>query len=124
MPRPCGHKTHNPTCRICFWSSDCSDKGKAYRARWGEAEPDCSQPPALPSEGPSLFTKAINFGKAVVSHVSSGMPKASQEEKGGRLALCIICPHYNQKSDTCKLCGCNLSVKTGWKDQHCPIGKW
>jgi len=71
---------------------------------------------------PSLLTKAISFGKAVVSHAASGFAKVSDEVFEERMRICGECPNLN--GDACKLCGCNLKIKARWATQKCPASKW
>jgi hypothetical protein len=75
-----------------------------------------------PAEGPGLVRKAINLGQAVAEHVAAGRPLVDDETAAGRLAICHRCPQLD--GDTCRLCGCRMSVKATWAEQRCPIGKW
>ena len=44
--------------------------------------------------------------------------------KDQRLEICRQCPFFNSLMTACKMCGCNLYVKTVPHDAECPIGKW
>ena len=76
----------------------------------------------------SFSDKIFNFANAVVSHVSSGMPRCTQEQIIKRHDICKTCEFF--KDDTCGKCGCPLTrnqqfvSKLAWADQECPIGKW
>jgi hypothetical protein len=41
-----------------------------------------------------------------------------------RLEICSLCEHYDAVGIRCKLCGCNLLMKTILEYEHCPISKW
>jgi hypothetical protein len=83
---------------------------------------------------PGLVAQAVNFGKAIVSHVAAGMPRASAEVVAARLAICEACPHLIRPDYRCGLlpgqgaqgggCGCYVRTKAAWADQTCPAGKW
>jgi hypothetical protein len=40
-----------------------------------------------------------------------------------RLAICKACEHFSKKN-TCKRCGCLMSVKVNLPGSECPIKKW
>ena len=66
--------------------------------------------------------------------------KATQPLQRHRKGLCIVCPHYNAKTDSCgglfkggtvehegqkaELCGCIMSDKVKYANDGCPLGKW
>lgn len=114
--KPCDHKDWTKEgCRICWlYAND-----PTYKELWD------GEPPPPQIEGPSSIQKVVNFTKAVIHHVAAGAPESTPEEKARRLSICVVCvPYY--VNGTCKhgCCGCNLDVKTGWADMHCPIEKW
>lgn len=78
------------------------------------------------SKEPTIFEKAANFAKAVVSHVAAGMPTVSEDVLKARLAICDTCPEVNKKTDNwvCNKCGCGLKTKASWAGQDCPLKKW
>lgn len=92
-----------------------------------ETHPDYPRAPK-PGAAPSLLQKAKNFAQAAVSHVASGMPRASDEEIERRFAICQGCEFY--KDNACQKCGCpvnrekKLISKLAWADQKCPVGHW
>ena len=93
-------------------------------------EVDCTKPNPFPSikkipgQGPSLIIQAGNLISAVATHVTRGMKTCTEEEVKSRLDVCHSCPFYNQEKDTCKVCGCHLSIKAKWREQQCPKGYW
>ncbi|WP_422930089.1 DUF6171 family protein [Singulisphaera sp. PoT] len=82
-----------------------------------------SQDEASAADVPSLGRKALNFGRAVVAHIASGMQSVDDEAYEARLAICRACDRY-QADGSCGACGCVLSVKARWADQACPLSKW
>jgi hypothetical protein len=50
--------------------------------------------------------------------------KVSEEIQIQRMDTCRSCEHLYTKTDTCKLCGCFMGVKTWMATQACPIKKW
>lgn len=87
------------------------------------------------NKSPDLSSRMINFGKAIVNHVSEGMPKCTQEQINSRLEVCKGCELFNKTSEDTGFCshsscGCNISKeqkflnKLAWADQKCPIDKW
>ena len=77
-----------------------------------------------PLEGPSLISKVINFGKALVEHAAAGAKTVDAGLARLRLALCEECDYYSRSNDACAKCGCHMKLKTTWPEQHCPLGKW
>lgn len=80
--------------------------------------------PPAPAEGPSLFQKAVNLGKAVVDHVAAGMHAADDATVESRWATCRACEMFDAEKVVCRACGCHLEIKIRWAEQKCPIGKW
>lgn len=72
---------------------------------------------------PKFLTRVINFIKALIDHTKEGFQKVSKKEKARRLSICNECPLKNARNE-CSLCGCYLPLKTEWKEQKCPDGKW
>lgn len=46
------------------------------------------------------------------------------DEKGRRQDICDKCPELIQFSNTCKQCGCFMTLKTKFKTSTCPLDKW
>lgn len=77
------------------------------------------------------YIKIKTFLKALLFHVWSGFPKATQKEINTRFAICHdTCEFYNKEDSTCLACGCNVNQKKifmnklAWADQKCPVDKW
>ena len=51
-------------------------------------------------------------------------PRSQEELVAYRLEICRACPFFRQKSQTCKKCGCFMTLKTTLKNAKCPVGKW
>lgn len=106
---------------FCGWAAT-GEPGKLMLIR----DVSAGAPPPTP---PPILTRAVNLAGAVASHFAAGLPKASEELKAARLAVCIGPPggkpcDQRLPGGTCAGCGCNLSVKAGWAEQECPLGKW
>ena len=41
-----------------------------------------------------------------------------------RFDICLQCEHLYHKTNTCKLCGCFMKIKTTLSNQTCPAKKW
>ena len=80
----------------------------------------------------SFVDRAISYGKALVSHVSAGMPEISDEEYEKRWAICSGCEYLRGEngSERCGICSCSLrgdsfiTNKLRHPGQSCPINKW
>ncbi len=136
--RPCGCENYVPgepfvvgrDCRVCWlYHND-----ERYRRLWDGSKPEAAAiKPALPAPAtvtaaaepqrlPSLLKQAGNFAGALARHVAAGLPQASEEEKGRRMALCLACEHW--QDGRCTRCGCFVAAKTAWAREKCPVGKW
>ena len=51
-------------------------------------------------------------------------PRSQEELVAYRLEICRGCPFFRQRSQTCKKCGCFMTLKTTLKNAKCPIDKW
>lgn len=85
----------------------------AYRERFARLWREAKE--TLPR---SLADRAVSFVGAVVAHVARGCPMAPREE-ARRLAICRDCPNIKAEGQTYTLCGCNITVKTGWALEKC-----
>lgn len=72
---------------------------------------------------PKLKTRIKNFLVALYEHAKEGFQKVSKKKKEERLSICNACVYKNEDNE-CSLCGCYLPLKTAWKEQKCPEGKW
>lgn len=108
MKPPCGCDAgrRDPGCRVCWLY----ENDPRYRLLW-DGEPTAAR-------------MAASFAAAVGGHVLSGMKGVSGEVREARLAACRACDVYRAATDSCRLCGCNVSVKTRWASSRCPVGKW
>lgn len=71
---------------------------------------------------PGRIEMAVNFTKALASHVAGGSQMTTQEQLQRRLEVCTVCPKRN--GDSCGVCGCLIDKKATWSEQPCPIGRW
>lgn len=77
---------------------------------------------------PSLASKVLHFGAAMVGHAANGFALRSQEQIDGLLIICRGCEHY--RDGKCNLCGCVVNSgetfrnKLAVASEACPAGKW
>jgi len=50
--------------------------------------------------------------------------KVDPEVQAYRYGICSSCEKLYKPTDTCKVCGCFMKVKTWMPKQSCPINKW
>tara|TARA_Y100000004_G_C8652071_1_gene301559 strand:- start:132 stop:467 length:336 start_codon:yes stop_codon:yes gene_type:complete len=46
------------------------------------------------------------------------------EVKSERMEICRTCPSWNESSNRCRECGCQMRVKTTLTSSKCPLNKW
>lgn len=51
-------------------------------------------------------------------------PRSQEELVAYRLEICRGCPFFRKLSQTCRKCGCFMTLKTTLKNAKCPVGKW
>ena len=145
MSRPCGGCERGAPfdgpydikrqCRLCWLYHN----SPAYRAHW-DGNPNVTSVsvidpllhekltalgvPISRPEPPGWFRKLVNFSGALVKHAWAGLPKTPTEEQERRINICLMCEFLRQEDGVCLKCGCGVIKKSGWDEQHCPIGKW
>lgn len=65
-----------------------------------------------------LRDAAENAAASVITH------KVSIEIQEYRYGICQGCEKLYKPTDTCKMCGCFMKVKTWIPSQECPLKKW
>lgn len=50
--------------------------------------------------------------------------KVDPETQAYRYNICQGCEKLYKMTDTCKVCGCFMKVKTWMPNQECPLKKW
>ena len=73
---------------------------------------------------PNPIKKIINLSKALIEHSFHGASITTESELKKRLDTCKECEFFQPDADKCSRCGCYLSIKASWMEQHCPINKW
>ena len=76
---------------------------------------------------PSIVKMVSNLAVSSVQELSSilhGNEAVSKKEKNKRLEICKSCEFFVPSSQKCMKCGCYMPIKTAWRSQKCPIGKW
>ena len=76
----------------------------------------------------NLLTKAYNFAKSAFAFVKAGLPCVDEREIARRLRICSDCPNFDVEkyngAGECKVCGCNMEIKTIMATESCPEAKW
>lgn len=54
----------------------------------------------------------------------NGSPRSPEELAEYRLKICQECPWLRKNSQTCRKCGCFMSMKVQLEKAYCPLGKW
>lgn len=80
---------------------------------------------------PSIVKKAVNYTKAVATHIITGSHTRTDEEVEKLLEICKTCDKFNLEKSYCTICGCRCNAnksaftnKLRMKSQKCPKGKW
>lgn len=50
--------------------------------------------------------------------------RVSDNVQAERMSICKGCEHLFEPTNSCKKCGCFMSVKTWMAPARCPVGKW
>ena len=51
-------------------------------------------------------------------------PRSSEELAEYRLGICNSCEFFRPRPQTCRKCGCFMTLKTTLKNAKCPVDKW
>lgn len=70
----------------------------------------------------STTEKIVSFKETMKDFKNDKFEQSNDIEKDRRIEICKTCENYN--NGTCKLCGCNMNLKSRINAAHCPIGKW
>jgi len=72
-----------------------------------------------------LKQKMEQIRDATEHAVASALPnKVSTEVQEYRYGICKGCDKLYRPTDTCKMCGCFMQVKTWIPNESCPLKKW
>ena len=68
----------------------------------------------------------INLKSALDSarRLAQDPSRVTEEVKQERLAICSNCEHFNAPTKQCRLCGCFMTIKTGFANMKCPKDYW
>jgi len=93
------------------------------KGQWGMFDIDCHKiEPALEK---GIIGQAMTFAKASASHFATGMQKRDDAEAAALLNnFCRSCEFFRPSDGRCSKCTCFMAIKTTWKSEHCPVGKW
>ena len=116
-------------CKNCTCTVDKKDPcASCPQKKWGRYVLLCVDSQNTPEQNkPNLVKMIQNFGSALVQE-STAILKNEQaitsEEKNERFEICKSCEFFVNSSQRCMKCGCYMPIKTGWRSQKCPVGKW
>lgn len=68
--------------------------------------------------------EVVTFVGTALKAASGGFELTAQPLKCERLAICSGCADFDQTTNKCRVCGCNMEVKASFKSLSCPSGKW
>lgn len=71
--------------------------------------------------------KMVALRELAEQNAISAMPesfKAPEDVRIARFEICSSCEYLYKPTNTCKVCGCFMGVKTGIAGSKCPKGKW
>lgn len=95
------------------------------------AVPESNKVIAVCTAEPTLIEKAVNYTKAVATHIATGSHTRTDAEVEERLQICKKCENFNLNKGYCTRCGCRCNAnksaftnKLRMKSQKCPEGKW
>lgn len=87
-----------------------------------------SVPPNVVKSNPTLLDKAMSLasaGASALNNIVNGeSPFATEEVAEARFDICKNKCDKLIDGVACKLCGCNMPLKTKLKSVECPIRKW
>lgn len=66
-----------------------------------------------------LAEKTAKVAKKIEEQIK--VPSEVREE---RLNTCLDCEELFRPTNTCKMCGCFMDIKTWMPSQKCPMDKW
>lgn len=114
----------NCDCNVDFKNpcAECPIKkwGPFYCESIDEKEINNEKFPSMAKQASSFFAAVKNETKSIIN----GDAKISKELQNKRMKICEECVFFDLGSNRCKKCGCFLKIKTAWRSQKCPIGKW
>lgn len=121
-------------CPSCSCNVDFDDPcAECPKNKWGRelcSRPNVSseaKPQKTEIQIPSTTTMAKTFATAIKDEAKAifkGDSRVAKEEIQKRMDICKQCEFFEPIFGRCKKCGCFLKVKTMFRTQACPIGKW
>lgn len=121
QPNNCTLADHSPThfiCTVCNRTFPHHGHPRERCLRYCRGAEGAEQRAKMPG----LLTRAKSLGKAVGRHIANGSQTVPDEVHKQRLEICYGCPQYQDKS--CRICGCQMTLKAGMATEDCPAGKW
>ena len=119
-------------CSNCVCTVDFDDP--CSRCLLGKWEPKhCKEAYIVPqlkdehAKTPTLIEMAKSAAKAVgeeIVAIKNGTTRLTHDEANQRFDVCKQCEFFIKNQSRCLKCGCYMPIKTAWRSQKCPIGKW
>lgn len=98
----------------------CQARGDYFRL-WEEGRGP-GQVRLQPGPNPSVRHVFWNLAESLAAFIADGCKTVSKEQYQQRLEICAECPE--RQHNTCRRCGCRLSLKAQGRAFTCPLGKW
>ena len=116
-------------CRNCTCGIDKKDPcASCPQKKWKKYSLLCENSQSIPEQHkPTLARMIQNFGTAITEEsvaILKNKESITKEEKNERFEICKSCEFFIASSQRCMKCGCYMPIKTGWRSQKCPVGKW
>jgi len=121
QPNNCTLADHSPThfiCTVCNRTLPHHGHPRERCLRYCRGAAGSEQRAQMPG----LLSRAASLGKAVTRHVAGGAQLLPDDVRQQRLEICYGCPQYQDKS--CRICGCQMTLKAGMATEDCPAKKW
>lgn len=90
-----------------------------------------STPAAACRPLPPLPARVRHYAAAVVNYAVGGFQSRTEAEVERLLAICRACDRFNERRQSCSLCGCRchsgggaLTNKLKMATERCPINRW
>ena len=78
----------------------------------------------LPSKLGMAASLTKSLSKTAKSFIAGGDISADVSLRKKRAKICEGCAWYMSKSQRCAKCGCFVPLKSYFKEEACPVGKW
>lgn len=76
---------------------------------------------------PPFYKLLVRFLIALLKHAINCFKRVSWKRKLDRYKTCVKCKYFirmPRRKRICKICWCDLKIKTSWKQEKCPAKFW